>query len=63
MIANPMDTSHWQRGGRQQVLRIYLKLHQQERLGEHWLWIALERVAAGEKADEVLADYGYLLRK
>ena len=59
MTTNPMDTKNWKRGGRQQVLRTYLRLHEQERLGEHWLWAVLERVAAGEKEDAVLADYGY----
>jgi len=60
MTKNPMDAKIWKRGGRQQVLRTYLKLHEQEKLGEHWLWAVLERVAAGEKEDDVLADYGYM---
>lgn len=60
MKKDPMDMKHWKRGGRQQVLNTYLKLHEQERLGEHWLWSVLERVAAGEKEDAVLADYGYM---
>lgn len=53
-----MDDRQWKRGGRQRVLRTYECLHK-GRLGEHWIWIALERIAAGEPEIEVMLDYGY----
>lgn len=41
------------------VLETYLKLHE-GKIGDHWLWCALERVARGEKEFDVLCDYGYV---
>lgn len=41
------------------VLWTYLKLHE-GKIGAHWLWCALERVARGEKEFDVLWDYGYV---
>jgi len=40
------------------VLKTYLKLHE-GKIGAHWLWCALERIAQGEKEFDVLWDYGY----
>lgn len=34
------------------------KLHE-GKITAHWLWVAVERVAAGEPVHEVMADYGY----
>jgi hypothetical protein len=41
------------------ILRTYLKLHE-GKIGAHWLWCALERIAQGEKEFDVLWDYGYV---
>lgn len=51
----------WQRGGRQKVLKTYLQLHDKN-IGAHWMWIAIERVAAGESIENVLAEYGYKIK-
>ena len=53
-----LKDAEWQRGGRQDVLRTYLLLHQ-KKLGAHWMWIAIERIAAGEPEEKVFAEYGY----
>lgn len=53
--------AEWKRGGRQAVLRTYLLLHH-KKLGAHWLWIAIERIASGEPEEKVLAEYGYELK-
>ena len=55
---NPLDTKHWQRGGRQAVLGTYLELHK-GKLGQHWLYAAAERIAAGDDEAVVMADFGY----
>jgi hypothetical protein len=50
----------WQPGGRSNVLEVYVRLHDDKLIGEHWLWAAVTRVALHkEPIDEVLADYGY----
>ena len=58
MPNNPLDTKHWQRGGRQAVLGTYLELHK-GKLGQHWLYAAADRIAAGEDEVVVMADYGF----
>lgn len=55
---NPLDAKHWQRGGRQNVLGTYLHLHK-GKLGQHWLYAAADRIAAGDDEDKIMADYGY----
>jgi hypothetical protein len=40
------------------VLETYIKLHE-GRIGAHWLWVAIERIVAGESEREVMRDYGY----
>ena len=49
---------HFEPGGAEGVLSTYLKLHD-GKLGMHWLWAAIERIAAGEIEVDVLDDYGY----
>lgn len=44
-------------GGAADVLRDYLSLPRT--LGEHWLWVALSRVAAGQDVEQVMRDYGW----
>lgn len=46
------------RGAKQKILRTYDKLHQ-NKLGAHWLWCAIERIANGEPESQVLAEFGY----
>jgi hypothetical protein len=53
-----LNTAEWTRGGKQAVLRTYLKLHE-GKLGAHWLWCAIEQIANGEPEAQVLAEYGY----
>lgn len=48
----------WKRGGKQQVLNTYEKLHK-GKLGAHWIWVAMERIAAGENEIRVMREYGY----
>jgi hypothetical protein len=40
------------------ILRTYLRLHA-GKLGAHWMWVALQRIAAGEGEAAVMDDYGY----
>lgn len=49
----------WQRGGRERVWNTYAALHA-DKIGAHWLWIAIERIVAGEREEEVMRDYGYM---
>jgi hypothetical protein len=51
----------FKRGGADDILRTYLRLHERtgKIIGEHWLWCALERIAAGERETDVMADYDY----
>ena len=42
------------------ILNTYLALHENKVIGCHWIWAALERIAAGENEQDVLADYGYI---
>ena len=44
--------------GKQRILDTYLKLTN-GLLGEHPLWVAIERIANGEREDVVMMDYGY----
>lgn len=48
----------WERGGKKSVLETYKKLHE-GKIGAHWLWVAIERIASGEPEVEVMRDYGY----
>jgi predicted DNA-binding transcriptional regulator AlpA len=58
-----MDATKWKAGGKEQVLQTYVNLHKHKLFGEHWLWVALERVAAGENEAEVMRDYGYTISR
>ena len=40
------------------ILNTYCKLHE-KKLGQHWIWAAMERIAYGEPENEVMADYGF----
>lgn len=53
-----LKKTKWKHGDRQNVLRTYLRLHQ-DKLGAHWLWCAIEQIAAGEPEGKVMAAYGY----
>lgn len=53
-----LKDAKWQRGGKQRVLRTYLQLHEYN-LGAHWLWLAMERIAAGESEANVMAQFGF----
>lgn len=55
-----MPETKWKPSGKDQVLQTYANLHKRKLVGEHWLWVALERVANGENEAEVMADYGYI---
>jgi len=46
-------------GGKQHVLKTYEKLHE-GKIGAHWLWVAIERIANGEPEIEVMRDYEYV---
>jgi len=46
------------RGAKQKILGVYANLHQ-HKLGAHWLWCAIERIANGEPESQVLAEFGY----
>lgn len=55
---NLRDTlREFQRSGATSVLQTYLTLHR-GKLGMHWLWAVVQRVAAGESQASVLEDYG-----
>lgn len=47
------------RGAGADILETYLALHK-GKIGTHWLWVAIERVVAGEPEVEVMSDYGYV---
>lgn len=42
-----------------QVLETYARLHA-GKLGAHWLWVAIERIVAGDSEEEVMRDFGYV---
>ena len=48
----------WTRGGEKHVLKTYERLHE-GKIGAHWIWIAIVRIANGEPELEVMRDYGY----
>lgn len=52
----------FKRGGANEILRTYLRLHERTGriFGEHWIWCALERIANGEPEEQVLNDYMYV---
>lgn len=41
------------------VIDTYIKLHA-GKIGQHWLWAAIERVVAGDAEAEVMRDFGYV---
>ncbi len=41
------------------VLKTYILLHK-AKIGQHWLWSAIERIVHGEKESAVLEDFGYV---
>lgn len=49
----------WHRGGKRAVLETYVRLGE-GKIGEHWLWVAAQRMASGEPERRVMADYGYV---
>jgi hypothetical protein len=53
----------WKRGGKEEVLDTYIRLHANKIIGEHWLWAAITRISQGEPEIEVMADYGYRREK
>lgn len=57
-LLDPLKQYKFKRGAKPDILRTYLKLHE-GKLGAHWLWIVVQRVANGESADSVLKEYGY----
>lgn len=50
--------TQWEAGGKQHVLTTYARLHQ-GRIGQHWLWAAIERIVAGDGEEEIMRDFGY----
>lgn len=50
--------TQWEAGGKQHVLATYARLHE-GRIGQHWLWAAIERIVAGDSEEEVMRDFGY----
>ena len=60
-MRHDMDEIKWKPGGEKHVLQTYASLHKHKLFGEHWAWVALERMAAGENEAEVMRDYGYAL--
>ena len=40
------------------LYKTYVKLNE-GKVGCHWAWVALERIANGEPEEEVMRDYGY----
>lgn len=52
------EFDRFDRGAKQHILRTYIKLHQ-GKIGAHWIWVALERIANGEDETEVMSDYCY----
>ena len=57
--AHELCGTEWVRGGKQHVLKTYEKLHE-GKIGAHWLWVAIERIANGEPEIEVMRDYEYV---
>lgn len=51
--------AEWKRGGKAAVLKTYAALHE-GKLGAHWLWTAIEQIAAGANEEAVMRDYGYV---
>ena len=41
------------------IIETYLQLHE-SKVGEHWLFAAIERIACGEKEVDVMEDYGWI---
>lgn len=48
----------WQPLGARDVRHTYLALHA-HKFSAHWLWVAIERIAAGESETQVMCDFGY----
>ena len=54
------DPVEWQHGGKKAVLETYVRLHDDKLIGEHWLWVAMTRIAIHKESESaVMADYGY----
>ena len=45
--------------GAMRVLETYLELHR-AKIGQHWLWCVIERIANGEMETDVLEEFGYV---
>jgi len=60
-LAGRQLRQRFKRGGADDILRTYLRLHERtgKIIGEHWMWCALERIAHGEPELQVMADYMY----
>ena len=43
------------------ITAVYDKLHE-NKLGAHWLWCVIEKIAAGESEEEAMREYGYYVR-
>lgn len=43
------------------ITAVYDKLHE-NKLGAHWLWCVIEKIAAGESEEEAMREYGYYSR-
>ncbi len=41
------------------ILGEYIRLHR-GKIGQHWLWAAIERLNTGDPEVQVLADFGYV---
>ncbi len=41
------------------ILRIYTQLHE-HKMFQHWMWSAVERIAAGDDPAEVFKEFGYV---
>lgn len=62
-VAIPADVlDQFEDKGAANVLRVYLKLHE-GKIGAHWLWCVIGRMAAGEREDVAMRDYGYYTKQ
>jgi hypothetical protein len=50
--------SHRAAPGDRSIVATYDKLHK-DKLGAHWLWCAIEQIAAGVPEDEAMRSFGY----
>ena len=54
-----MAEIRWKHGKKKHILDTYARLVEGKTF-EHWVWVALERIANGEAEADVMADYGYI---